>query len=197
MLIVNGNASKETKFNVGDEVYIAKSMELTLFCQRCLGAGYKRENSIPCECTECSGKGYKEITKWISLVNPAIIEDIRIKVNASDIQVKYKIRHYGKSLHRTEENLFRSLEEAEEFCESQNVITTEMNIDDIEVPECWLKTYPCAEKIDARMKELKTYGKFKNIIIVDKNNVILDGYTTYVLAKGLGFKTIEVIVKEN
>lgn len=197
MLIVNGNASKETKFNVGDEVYITKTINLAMVCKECWGSGTKKYNDIPCECSNCSGEGVKRSTECVSLTNPAVIDDIRIKVNASDIQVKYKIRHDGKSLHRTEENLFRSLEEAEEFCESQNVITIEMNIDDIEVPECWLKTYPCAEKIDARMKELKTYGKFKNIIIVDKNNVILDGYTTYVLAKGLGFKTIEVIVKEN
>ena len=46
----------------------------------------------------------------------------------------------------------------------------------------------------ARMEEIREHGKFTNMIEVDENNVLIDGYTTYVLAKGFGFNQVEVMV---
>ena len=37
-------------------------------------------------------------------------------------------------------------------------------------------------------------SNFENMIEVDENGKLVDGYTTYVLAKGFGWKEIEVIV---
>lgn len=69
-----------------------------------------------------------------------------------------------------------------------------MKIDDIKILGGFLKTYPCSEKIEKRMQELRTTGTFENMVEVNEDGVLVDGYTTYVLAKGFGWKEIDVII---
>lgn len=49
----------------------------------------------------------------------------------------------------------------------------------------------------SKMKEKEEYfnkhGYFRSTIILDKNNVLLDGYTTYLLAKEQGYKSITIL----
>lgn len=36
------------------------------------------------------------------------------------------------------------------------------------------------------------HGTFEQPIVVDKDNVLIDGYTTYIIAKGLGIRYMSV-----
>lgn len=40
------------------------------------------------------------------------------------------------------------------------------------------------------------HGKYEQPIVINKNNVLLDGYTTYLLAKQLGIKYMKVERRE-
>lgn len=48
-----------------------------------------------------------------------------------------------------------------------------------------------------KMKEKEEYfnkhGYFRSTIILDSNNVLQDGYTTYLLAKEIGYKSITIL----
>ena len=54
-----------------------------------------------------------------------------------------------------------------------------------------------SEPKEGKMKERRNYfnkyGYFKSPIILDKNNTLLDGYTTYLLAKENGYKSITIL----
>lgn len=49
---------------------------------------------------------------------------------------------------------------------------------------------PSKEKMFEKIEYFMLNGKFKEKIILDKNNVLVDGYTTYLLAKQSGKKFI-------
>lgn len=49
---------------------------------------------------------------------------------------------------------------------------------------------PSNEKMNEKIEYFMLNGKFKEKIILDKNNVLVDGYTTYLLAKRCGKKFI-------
>ena len=52
---------------------------------------------------------------------------------------------------------------------------------------------PKERKIKERRMYFNKYGYFKSPIILDRNNTLLDGYTTYLLAKEIGYKSITIL----
>ena len=52
---------------------------------------------------------------------------------------------------------------------------------------------PKERKMKERRNYFNKYGYFKSPIILDKNNTLLDGYTTYLLAKEIGYKSITIL----
>ena len=66
-----------------------------------------------------------------------------------------------------------------------------VKIDNIKILKVF-KT-PKHEKINSRRKYYKKYKYFRSMIVLNKNNYLLDGYTTYLLAKEAGFDYITVL----
>jgi hypothetical protein len=64
---------------------------------------------------------------------------------------------------------------------------------DIKIPKKYKE--PKKQKLDERKEYFETFRNFKVPVIIDKDNNLIDGYTTYLIAKNNGFNSIEVRVK--
>lgn len=88
----------------------------------------------------------------------------------------------------------------DELIESQNetiikllneIKSTEIiQLDTIKVPECFTK--PRQNKLRIRTEYYKLYHQFEVPIIIDENNNLVDGYTTYLIAKQNKFSHIQI-----
>ena len=52
---------------------------------------------------------------------------------------------------------------------------------------------PRKTKIKEKEEYFNKHGYFRSTIILNKNNVLIDGYTTYLLAKEQGYKSITIL----
>lgn len=50
-------------------------------------------------------------------------------------------------------------------------------------------------KLELARKFYESFGIFKSPIIINKKNVIIDGYSSYFLARQLGMNSVDVIIK--
>ena len=66
-----------------------------------------------------------------------------------------------------------------------------IKIKDIIIPE-YMKNVG-KRKLQMKIDYAIKYGYFRDTIILDKNNVLMDGYSSYVLSKDIGLK--KVIIK--
>lgn len=55
---------------------------------------------------------------------------------------------------------------------------------------------PRKEKLKKREEYYKKYGYFRSTIILNKNNLLIDGYTTYILAFNMGYDYITILREE-
>lgn len=79
----------------------------------------------------------------------------------------------------------------DEICKMKN--TKIVDIKDIKIPKNFSKPKPA--KMKNRIGYYNTYKQFEVPIIVDENNNLIDGYTTYLIAKKYNFNNIQVQVK--
>ena len=54
-----------------------------------------------------------------------------------------------------------------------------VKIEDIKIPVSHLATLPKAKKLDEKRNYFLKYGAYKEQIVLDENNNLIDGYTTY------------------
>ena len=66
------------------------------------------------------------------------------------------------------------------------------NINNIKIAKEFKNNKPKSEKMTYKWNFYQLYGKFEQPIVLDKNNYLIDGYTTYLIAKQLGKKYIKV-----
>lgn len=66
-----------------------------------------------------------------------------------------------------------------------------VKISSIKIPKNF--KIPKTEKLNDRNEYYKEHRYFRRVIILDDKNTLLDGYTTYILAKRKGFKSITVL----
>lgn len=85
---------------------------------------------------------------------------------------------------KTIKTLFKELEKK----------TKIIDIENINVPEYFKK--PNKKKLEEREKYFRQNSKFEVPIIIDQYNNLLDGYTSYLIAKKYEFSTVDVLVKE-
>lgn len=57
----------------------------------------------------------------------------------------------------------------------------------LKIPSCW--------KLAQRKRYYQQYRYFRSPIVLDEFNYLVDGYTTYLLAKELGFEYITILRK--
>lgn len=70
----------------------------------------------------------------------------------------------------------------------------EVDINSIKIPKYFKK--PNEKKFNKRLQYVRENNTFKAPIIIDKDNYLKDGYTSYLIAKELGFVKIAVVRDE-
>lgn len=65
-------------------------------------------------------------------------------------------------------------------------------IDNIRIKSRWKRTLPKQSKMEYKRLYYMTYGMYQSKIIINKNNTLVDGYTTYLLEKEKGKKIVKV-----
>ena len=66
-----------------------------------------------------------------------------------------------------------------------------VKLENIKIP--YRFTAPNKKKLEKRKKYYEKYGYFKTTIILNKDNLLIDGYTTYLLAFNLGYNYITIL----
>lgn len=69
-----------------------------------------------------------------------------------------------------------------------------MRLDEIKIPEIYLKTSPKQWKLDACREFFGKFGHIDRRIVVDKNGVLRDGYVGYLVLKENGIADCDVVV---
>lgn len=189
-IIRENNEIVTSKYNIGDTVYLVKTVPVTELCTHCGGMGFVGGEICPL----CNGNHTINRMVYVPITTPAAVKEIKVSVTEQGEFYKYILVGDGQKFNHVADNMFNTLENAMKYCAKKNVKKVRMKIDDIQIFSDFLKIYPSAKKIEKRMQELKTTGRFENMIEVNEDGVLVDGYTTYVLAKGFGWKEIDVII---
>lgn len=67
-----------------------------------------------------------------------------------------------------------------------------VKLSDITIPPDFVKTPPKFVKMVAKREYFRAFGKYESKVILTKDFVLVDGYTTYLLCAENGNKYIEV-----
>ncbi len=67
-----------------------------------------------------------------------------------------------------------------------------MKLEDIKIPNSFSSHTPSVSKMIKKEEYFKKYGMLKESIIVDQTNYLIDGYTSYLIAKKAGVKALFV-----
>ena len=189
------------KFQHGDTIYTTKKTKMEIACSICEGKKTITYNNKEMRCPECMGKGKFTSSKDINTVcdEPYIISATKIEVNSNGgINVKYRGKcGFSSRLNRSEDNLFLTKEEAQFRCDELNKVRVRINVNDIIIQECFKESHPSTDKIQIKFLFYKINKKFDKEIVVDKNNVLQDGYINYLLCKLLNIEVIKAVVKNN
>jgi len=186
------------KFSPEDELYTVKQIKQETECNICESTGRINFNEKDMRCPECNGVG-----KFISNKQINVVCEEAYKISSTDIklsnngQANVKYRGYCglTKLNRANNTLFTTKEEAQKYCDMINREKKIIRINDISIQESYSNTIPSLEKIQSKLEFRKENGWFENEIILDENDVLQDGYITYLLYKLLNVKVIKVIVE--
>jgi len=186
------------KFQKGDTIYTTKQERVEITCHVCEGNGKIKYNNKDMKCPECMGVGKIKSNKNISVVcdDPFIITSTKVSIDSSgDISVRYKGRCNYVTLSRAEDNLFSTKEEAKIKCEEFNKEKVFIKIEDIIIKDCFRNTRPSLDKIQSKIEYYKGNSKFDKNIIINKDNVLQDGYINYLICRLLNIETIKVVIE--
>jgi len=186
------------KFQKGDTIYTIKQTKLEKNCEICEGTGRIKYNDKDMRCPECMGTGRFTENKNILKVcdDPFVITLTKISVdNNGNITVRYKGNCGFVRLNRAEESLFLSREEAQLRCNELNKDRILIRVDDIIIQDSFKESKPLVDKIQNKLEYYKVNNKFEKNIVVDKNNILQDGYINYLICRMLGIEVVKVVVE--
>ena len=186
------------KFQKGDTIYTIKQTKLEKNCEICEGTGRIKYNDKDMRCPECMGTGKFTENKNILKVcdDPFVITLTKISVdNNGSITVRYKGNCGFVRLNRAEESLFLSKEEAQLKCDEMNKDRINIRVDDIIIQDSFKESKPSVDKIQNKLEYYKVNNKFEKNIVVDKNNILQDGYINYLICRMLGIEVVKVVVE--
>jgi hypothetical protein len=188
------------KFQNRDKVYTIKQEKLEIDCHICEGTKQIKYNDKDMKCPECMGVGKFISNKNIYIVcdEPFTISSTKISINSNGVtSVKYKGYSGYNSLNRAEENLFLTQEEAQSKCDWLNKERVSIDFNDIIIQESFKNTHPSIDKMIKKLDYYKKYNRFDNDIIINKDNVLINGYINYLLCKTLNKDLIKVVVDDS
>lgn len=185
------------KFQEGEEIFATKQTKIEQTCHICEGKKTITYNGKEMKCPECSGAGKFISNKQIHVVceEPFKVNSIKITISSNKASVKYKGRCGFNTMRRIEENLFETKEEAQKRCDDLNRERKYITLEEINIQDSFKENKPSIEKITERLNYYKEKGQFEKDIVVDKYNVLKDGYITYLICKMLDKDCIKVIVE--
>lgn len=65
-------------------------------------------------------------------------------------------------------------------------------LSNIKIQDSFRRNPPSHKKVLVKMNYYNKYQNFEQPIVLDKDNVLIDGYTTYLIAKQVGMKYMPV-----
>ena len=71
--------------------------------------------------------------------------------------------------------------------------TVKIELDKINIPANFKRDLPNKGKISARYSFYKKTGGFDREILIDENNNLIDGYTTYLICKMVGIEKVRAL----
>ena len=187
------------KFQKSDTCYTIKQTNAIDDCNVCEGKGKIKYNDKEMRCPECMGTGKIKLDKNICVVlnEPFVITLTKISItNNGIITVRYKGHCGCNSLNRAEESLFLTKEEAQLKCDELNKEKKLIMVKDIIIQESFKTTSPSVDKIQEKLNYYKENNKFKDNIVINKDNVLLDGYINYLICNLLNIEMIKAIIEE-
>ena len=114
----------ENKFNIGDECYTGYRQPVKYKCPICEGNGEFTHNGYSVKCSNCCGTGNLHNSRqFILVVGKVKINKVVATFNGEEVTVKYKVLAIDANCNiknRIETTLFKTAEEAEEFCRAVN-----------------------------------------------------------------------------
>ena len=111
------------KFEIGEQCYSVYRVPVKYECPICKGEGEFEHNGYRIRCHNCGGTGQVHHNKETLLeVCKVQINSIKVSIiNDNSITVRYKVSGIGCNVrNRAETTIFKSLEEAEEYCKLMN-----------------------------------------------------------------------------
>lgn len=187
------------KFTQEDTIYTTKKIKVEIVCPICEGKKTITYNNKEMRCPECNGRGNLISNKFTNIVcnEPFVISTTKIEANSNGrVSIKYR-GNCGTSsrLNRAEDNLFLTKEQAIKKCKELNKERVFINVSDINIEPCFNKTQPSIDKVQVKLNYYKTNNKFDKEIIIDKDNVLQDGYINYLICKLLNIEVIKVAIE--
>ena len=150
-------------------------------------------------CPECMGSGVIKTNKNIYVVCDEVFQVFNTKISINyngDIHVKYKGKCGEPLLTRAENNLFETREQAQIKCDELNKEKIEIHIDDIIIPDSFREKRPSINKINKKLEYYKLYNCFEKDIVVNKDNILVDGYINYLIYKMMNVEMVRVSVED-
>lgn len=77
------------------------------------------------------------------------------------------------------------------------MILRNLKLEDIKIKEDFKRKPPNKYKMKAKWNYYRKTGSLESDIVIDENGYLIDGYTSYLIAKADGIKKLDVIVKNN
>ena len=124
------------------------------------------------------------------------IRKIKVEVEDKDIKYRYVVQCNTGQYKRDDSTLFGTKEMAEEYCLKMNKPKKKILLKDIVIDRDFKCTKPNTEKIKAKIDYYNKNCKFYTKIVINKQNLLIDGYITYMIAKMYGKELIECWVED-
>ena len=111
----------DNKFEIGEKAYTSYRVPVQYKCPVCEGNGKFIHNGYEMRCVKCSSTGYLHDSRVTTLEPTEVtIRSIKASINGNSISIKYKVSCDKNVSNRSQGGLFKTLEEAKEYCKLAN-----------------------------------------------------------------------------
>lgn len=109
------------KFEVGEKAYTVYRVPVHYKCPVCEGEGKFLHNGYEVLCKKCSGGGKLHDPRNTLLAPTEVrVSSIKISYNGERASVRYKLYSDKNIKNRSEETMFKTFEETENYCKCVN-----------------------------------------------------------------------------
>lgn len=111
----------DNKFEVGEKAFTVYRVPVTYKCPICEGNGKFEHNGYEVQCKKCNGLGkLHDAHSTLLSTTEVTISSVKISWNGTNISIRYKVYSSKNVRNRSEETMFKTLEETEKYCRCIN-----------------------------------------------------------------------------